>query len=59
MLSAIEATPPAMDAAVSRLQVIKAFLAVSIMIFTLAGVSVSFAVFEQQKALSSPPANGR
>src|ERR1044071_4285934 len=40
-----------MDAIVNRLQVIKAFLAVSIMIFTVAGISVSFAVFEQQKAL--------
>jgi signal transduction histidine kinase len=39
------------EAAMNRLQVIKAFLAVSIMIFTLAGVSVSFAVLEQQKAL--------
>ena len=40
-----------MDAIVNRLQIIKAFLAVSIMIFTVAGISVSFAVFEQQKAL--------
>src|SRR3954469_11433753 len=40
-----------MDTIVNRLQVIKAFLAVSIMIFTVAGISVSFAVFEQQKAL--------
>src|SRR3954452_7405757 len=39
------------DAAMSRLQIIKAFLAVSIAVFTLAGVSVSIAVFEQQKAL--------
>ena len=40
-----------MDATVNRLQVIKALLAVSIMVFTLAGIGVSFAVFEQQKAL--------
>jgi signal transduction histidine kinase len=40
-----------MDAIVNRLQVIKAFLAVGIMIFTAAGIGVSFAVFEQQKAL--------
>ncbi|MGD9614306.1 MAG: sensor histidine kinase [Alphaproteobacteria bacterium] len=40
-----------MDATVNRLQVIKGFLAVSIVIFTLAGISVSFAVLEQQKAL--------
>ena len=40
-----------MDAAVSRLQVIKAFLAISIVIFTMAGIGVSFAVYEQQKAL--------
>ena len=35
----------------NRLQLIKAFLAVSIVIFTVAGISVSFAVFEQQKAV--------
>ena len=40
-----------MDATVNRVQVLKAFLAVSIVIFTLAGISASFAVFEQQKAL--------
>jgi two-component system, cell cycle sensor histidine kinase PleC len=40
-----------MDATVNRLHIIKTFLAVSIMIFTLAGISVSFAVFEQQKVL--------
>src|SRR3954469_18599201 len=40
-----------MDAIVNRLQLIKAFLAVSIVIFMVAGISVSFAVFEQQKAL--------
>jgi two-component system, cell cycle sensor histidine kinase PleC len=42
---------PANDAAMSRLRVIKAILAASIAIFTLAGVSVSIAVLEQQKAL--------
>ena len=42
---------PATETIVNRLQVIKAFLAVSIVIFTVAGISVSFAVFEQQKAL--------
>ena len=40
-----------MDATVNKLQIVKTFLAVSIMVFTVAGVSVSFAVFEQQKAL--------
>src|SRR4051794_2709134 len=40
-----------MDAIVNRLQLIKAFLAVSIVIFTVAGISVSFAVFERQKAV--------
>lgn len=40
-----------MDAAVSRLQVIKVCLAASIVVFTLGGISVSFAVFEQQKVL--------
>jgi signal transduction histidine kinase len=40
-----------MDAAVSRLQVIKASLAIGIAIFTLAGIAVSFAVYEQQKTL--------
>jgi two-component system, cell cycle sensor histidine kinase PleC len=35
----------------SRLQIIKAVLAASIVIFALAGISVSIAVFEQQKAL--------
>jgi signal transduction histidine kinase len=36
---------------VNRLRVVKTFLAVGILIFTLAGIGVSFAVFEQQKAL--------
>jgi signal transduction histidine kinase len=36
---------------VGRLQLIKAFLAVGIAIFTLAGIGVSFAVLEQQKTL--------
>jgi signal transduction histidine kinase len=40
-----------MDATVKRLQVVKAILTVGILVFTVAGVSVSFAVFEQQKAL--------
>lgn len=39
------------DAAVGRLQVLKTFLAISIAIFTAAGMSVSFAILEQQKAL--------
>ncbi|MGE3782181.1 MAG: sensor histidine kinase [Alphaproteobacteria bacterium] len=34
-----------------RLQVVKAILTVGILVFAIAGVSVSFAVFEQQKAL--------
>ena len=40
-----------MDATVKRLQVVKTILTVGILVFTVAGVSVSFAVFEQQKAL--------
>ena len=42
---------PAMDTTVKRLQVVKAILTVGILVFAVAGVSVSFAVFEQQKAL--------
>ncbi len=40
-----------MNATVKRLQVVKTILTVGILVFTVAGVSVSFAVFEQQKAL--------
>jgi two-component system, cell cycle sensor histidine kinase PleC len=50
-LVAITRTSAGYGRAVNRLQGIKAFLAVSITLFTLAGGSVSFAVFEQQKAL--------
>src|SRR3954471_1983672 len=50
-LPATDGPVPTMDAIVNRLQLIKAFLAVSSVIFTVAGISVSFAVFEQQKAV--------